>query len=104
MLAAVEVAAPGRTIRTLSNSYGLATVFDLDPVQTRQVSPVARALTGNRSAVVVRTPTGDVNHPRIPVGELVLHGAGQTLRGDLDARPEAILEVLRPAQALDDPF
>src|SRR5918995_1111049 len=53
MLSAVEVAAPGRTIRTLSNSYGLATVFGLDPVQTRQVSPVARALTGNRSAEVV---------------------------------------------------
>src|ERR687885_340549 len=93
MLAAVEVAAPGRTIRTLSNSYGLATVFDLDPVQTRQVSPVARALTGNRSAVVVRTPTGDVTDRRIPVGELVLHGAGKTLRVDVDAGAEAIMDV-----------
>ncbi|MDQ4116108.1 MAG: diol dehydratase reactivase subunit alpha, partial [Actinomycetota bacterium] len=48
MHAAVEVAAPGRTIRTLSDAYGLASVFDLDPDQTRQVSHVARALTGNR--------------------------------------------------------
>ncbi|MEU7812375.1 hypothetical protein [Pseudonocardia sp. NPDC049154] len=56
MRAAVEVAPPGRTIRTLSDSYGLASVFELDPDQTKQVSPVARALTGNRSAVVVRTP------------------------------------------------
>jgi diol dehydratase reactivase alpha subunit len=102
MLAAVEVAAPGRTIRTLSNSYGLATVFDLDPTQTRQVSPVARALTGNRSAVVVRTPTGDVTDRRIPVGELVLRGAGKTLRVDVDAGAEAIMEVVGRAQPLDD--
>ncbi|WNV75951.1 diol dehydratase reactivase subunit alpha [Geodermatophilus sp. DSM 44513] len=102
MLAAVEVAAPGRTIRTLSNSYGLATVFGLDPAQTRQVSPVARALTGNRSAVVVRTPTGDVTDRRIPVGELVLHGAGRTLRVDVDAGAEAIMDAVARVQPLDD--
>ena len=102
MLAAVEVAPPGRTIRTLSNSYGLATVFDLDPTQTRQVSPVARALTGNRSAVVVRTPTGDVTDRRIPVGELVLRGAGKTLRVDVDAGAEAIMDTLARVQPLDD--
>jgi propanediol dehydratase-reactivating factor large subunit len=102
MLAAVEVAPPGRTIRTLSNSYGLATVFGLDPAQTRQVSPVARALTGNRSAVVVRTPTGDVTDRRIPVGELVLRGAGKTLRVDVDAGAEAIMDTVARVQPLDD--
>ena len=35
-------------LEPLSNTYGIATVFDLDPDQTRQVSPVARALTGNQ--------------------------------------------------------
>jgi diol dehydratase reactivase alpha subunit len=102
MLAAVEVAAPGRTIRTLSNSYGLATVFGLDPDQTRHVSPVARALTGNRSAVVVRTPSGDVTDRRIPVGELVLRGAGKSLRVDVDAGADAIMETLARVQPLDD--
>ncbi|SNS98247.1 propanediol dehydratase reactivation factor, large subunit [Geodermatophilus pulveris] len=102
MLAAVEVAPPGRTIRTLSNSYGLATVFGLDPAQTRQVSPVARALTGNRSAVVVRTPSGDVTDRRIPVGELVLRGAGKTLRVDVDAGAEAIMDTVARVQPLDD--
>ena len=68
MLAAVEVAGPGQSIRTLSNAYGLATIFELDPDQTRVVSPVARALTGNRSAVVVRTPSGDVEDRTIPAG------------------------------------
>lgn len=102
MAAAVEVAAPGRTIRTLSDSYGLASVFGLDPDQTRQVAPVARALTGNRSAVVVRTPSGDVRDRRVPVGELVLTGAGKTLRVDVDAGAGAIMELLGRVQPLDD--
>jgi hypothetical protein len=102
MLAAVEVAAPGRTIRTLSDSYGLASVFALDPDQTRQVSPVARALTGTRSAVVVRTPAGDVTDRRIPVGELRLQGAGKTLRVDLEDGAEAIMDALGRVQPLDD--
>lgn len=102
MSAAVEVALPGRTIRTLSDSYGLATVFGLDPDQTRQVSPVARALTGNRSAVVVRTPAGDVTDRRVPVGELVLTGAGKTLRIDVGAGAEAIMDSLARVQPLDD--
>ncbi|MCE0765208.1 diol dehydratase reactivase subunit alpha [Pseudonocardia kujensis] len=102
MRAAVEVAPPGRTIRTLSDSYGLASVFELDPDQTKHVSPVARALTGNRSAVVVRTPSGDVTDRRIPVGTLTLRGAGKTLQVDVDAGAEAIMEVLGRVQPLDD--
>ena len=31
---------PGHTIRTLSNTYGLATVFGLDHEETRMVAPV----------------------------------------------------------------
>ena len=102
MRAAVEVAGPGRTIRTLSNTYGIATVFDLDPDQTRQVSPVARALTGNRSAVVVRTPAGDVTDRRIPVGVLELRGAGRTVKVDVDAGAEAIMAALARVQPLED--
>lgn len=102
MLAAVEVAPPGRTIRTLSDAYGLASVFGLDPEQTRQVSPVARALTGNRSAVVVRTPSGDVTDRRIPVGTLTLTGAGKTQRVDVDAGADEIMTVLSRVQPLDD--
>ncbi len=102
MRAAVEVAAPGRTIRTLSNTYGIATVFGLDPDETRHVSPVARALTGNRSAVVVRTPAGDVTDRRIPVGVLELRGAGRTLKVDVDAGAEAIMAALARVQPLED--
>jgi diol dehydratase reactivase alpha subunit len=102
MLAAVEVAPPGRTIRTLSDSYGLASTFDLDAEQTRQVSPVARALSGNRSAVVVRTPAGDVTDRRIPVGTLTLSGSGRSLDVGVDGGAEAIMEAIGRVAPLDD--
>ena len=60
MKAAVEVAPQGSVIRQLSNPYGIATVFDLSPEETKMIVPVSRALIGNRSAVVIKTPQGDV--------------------------------------------
>jgi len=102
MLAAVEVAPPGRTIRTLSDSYGLASTFDLDAEQTRQVSPVARALSGNRSAVVVRTPAGDVTDRRIPVGTLTLSGSGRSLDVGVDGGADAIMEAIGRVAPLTD--
>jgi diol dehydratase reactivase alpha subunit len=102
MRAAVEVAPHGRTIRTLSDSYGLASTFGLDAEQTRQVSPVARALSGNRSAVVVRTPEGDVTDRRIPVGTLTLSGSGRSLDVGVDSGAEAIMEAIGRVAPLDD--
>ena len=102
MLAAVEVAGPGQSIRTLSNAYGLATIFELDPDQTRVVSPVARALTGNRSAVVVRTPSGDVEDRTIPAGSLEFIGASK--RGLIDVSrgaAEIMAEVERVSPLQD---
>ena len=60
MVAAVEVSPPGENIKVLSNPYGLATVFNLSPEETKHVIPISRALIGNRSAVVIRTPEGEV--------------------------------------------
>ncbi|MBU8809298.1 diol dehydratase reactivase subunit alpha [Mycolicibacterium goodii] len=88
MLAAVEVAGPGQSIRTLSNAYGLATIFSLDAAATKVVSPVARALTGNRSAVVVRTPAGDVADRTIPAGSLEL--TGERRRASIDVSRGAV--------------
>ncbi|CDO09855.1 diol dehydratase reactivation protein [Mycolicibacterium cosmeticum] len=102
MTAAVEVAAPGQSIRTLSNAYGLATIFGLDPEQTRVVSPVARALTGNRSAVVVRTPSGDVADRTIPAGALTLIGARKTATVDVSrGAVEVMAEVERVSPLMD---
>jgi diol dehydratase reactivase alpha subunit len=102
MDAAVEVAEPGRTIRTLSNSYGLATAFGLDAEQTRLVAPVARALVGNRSAVVVRTPSGDITDRTIPAGTLTLHGRDKRHEIGVDAGADAVMDLLRRARPLVD--
>lgn len=102
MPAAVEVAEPGRTVRTLSNSYGIATLFELTPEQTRMVAPVARALVGNRSAVVVRTPHGDIADRRIPAGTLTLIGEHSTLSVGVDAGAEEIMATLRRVAPLSD--
>ncbi|OCB12546.1 diol dehydratase reactivase subunit alpha [Mycolicibacterium porcinum] len=102
MLAAVEVAAPGNSIRTLSNAYGLATIFDLDAAATKVISPVARALTGNRSAVVVRTPAGDVADRSIPAGSLELSGAHKRATVDVSrGAPEIMSAVERVAPLAD---
>ena len=102
MTAAVEVAAPGQSIRTLSNAYGLATIFDLDPAQTKVVSPVARALTGNRSAVVVRTPSGDVEDRAIPAGTLELIGVKKSAKVDVSrGAAEIMSEVGRVSPLVD---
>ncbi|MEV6863990.1 diol dehydratase reactivase subunit alpha [Streptosporangium subroseum] len=102
MPAAVEVAEQGRTIRTLSNSYGIATVFELDPEQTRMIAPVARALVGNRSAVVVRTPAGDITDRRIPAGTLTLIGEKARRPVEMEAGAEEIMATLQRVQPLAD--
>lgn len=102
MLAAVEVAGPGQSIRTLSNAYGLATIFGLDADQTRMVSPVARALTGNRSAVVVRTPAGDVEDRAIPAGSLELAGASRSVSVDVSRGAAEIMAAVERVGPLAD--
>lgn len=80
MLAAVEVAAPGKVIETISNPYGIATVFHLSSDETKNIIPVARALIGNRSAVVIKTPEGDVKARTIPAGHIELQSGSRTQR------------------------
>lgn len=94
MLTAVEVAEQGHTIKTLSNPYGIATVFKLTPEETKNIVPVARALIGNRSAVVIRTPAGDVQERRIPAGNITLLGEKGKITVDLDEGAERLMEEL----------
>lgn len=102
MLAAVEVAAPGNSIRTLSNAYGLATIFELDAAATKVISPVARALTGNRSAVVVRTPAGDVADRSIPAGSLELSGVNKRATIDVSRGALEIMSAVERVAPLAD--
>ena len=81
--AAIEVALPGQTIRMLSNPYGIATLLDLNAEETRTVTPIAKSLIGKRSAVVLKTPGGNVHENVLPAGEIYLNGS-QTISINLD--------------------
>ncbi|EKK2486411.1 propanediol dehydratase reactivase alpha subunit PduG [Salmonella enterica] len=102
MLAAIEVAVPGKVIETLSNPYGIAIVFNLNADETKNIVPMARALIGNRSAVVVKTPSGDVKARAIPAGNLELQAQGRTVRVDVAAGAEAIMKAVDGCGKLDN--
>lgn len=96
MLAAVEVAEVGRIIETLANPYGIATLFGLDSDETASVVPMARSLVGNRSAVVIKTPKGDVTERRIPAGALTFIGE-RTTSVDVDRGADEIMRAAASA-------
>lgn len=102
MLAAIEVAVPGKVIETLSNPYGIATVFHLNAEETKNIVPMARALIGNRSAVVVKTPSGDVKARAIPAGNIELLAQGRSVRVDVAAGAEAIMKAVDGCGKLDN--
>ncbi|QLP06474.1 propanediol dehydratase reactivase alpha subunit PduG [Klebsiella grimontii] len=102
ILAAIEVAVPGKVIETLSNPYGIATVFNLNAEETKNIVPMARALIGNRSAVVVKTPSGDVKARAIPAGNLALLAQGRSVRVDVAAGAEAIMKAVDGCGRLDN--
>ncbi|SDG76320.1 diol dehydratase reactivase alpha subunit [Aneurinibacillus thermoaerophilus] len=100
--AAVEVALPGHVIRTLSNPYGLATVFGLTPEETKRIAPIARALVGNRSAVVIRTPQGEVIERKVEAGRITFHGQRNKVEVSINDGADIIMQGMeRAGQLLD---
>lgn len=102
MRSAVEVAGVGGVVEVLSNPYGIATLFGLSSDETRQVVPIARALIGNRSAVVIKTPSGDVKERKIPAGTIELQGANRTLKVDVDDGAERIMKAVESMSSVED--
>ena len=84
-LAAIEVALPGTGIRMLSNPYGIATLLGLDAEETKSVTPIAKSLVGKRSAVVIKTPHGNIKENILPAGEITFHGSRE-LSVDIDGQ------------------
>ena len=72
--AAIEVAPLGQSVRMLSNPYGIATLLNLSPSETKMVTPIAKSLIGKRSAVVLKTPGGNVKEQVLPAGSLYFQG------------------------------
>ncbi|WP_462410557.1 diol dehydratase reactivase subunit alpha [Neobacillus sp. Marseille-QA0830] len=101
MKAAIEVAPPGGVVEVLSNPYGIATVFDLSADETKMIVPIARALIGNRSAVVIKTPKGDVQARSIPAGKIHVIGKKKATV-DVDEGAEKMMEVLTASAPIED--
>ena len=102
MRAAVEVASAGGVVEVLSNPYGIATLFGLTSEETKQVVPIARALIGNRSAVVIKTPAGDVKERKIPAGSIEIVSARRTLKVNVDAGAEKIMDAVNAIPEIED--
>ncbi|MFB4165530.1 diol dehydratase reactivase subunit alpha [Alteribacillus sp. JSM 102045] len=101
-IAAVEVAQPGYSVRSLSNPYSLATVFQLSAEETTKISPIAKAVVGNRSAVVIRTPAGEVVDRKIKAGKLILIGPRQSVEADVTDGASTIMEKYEQLEDLVD--
>lgn len=102
MNAAIEVAPPGGVVEVLSNPYGIATVFGLSAEETKMIVPIARAIIGNRSAVVIKTPAGDVKARSIPAGKIQIIGARKKGSVDVDEGANRIMEVLTSVAPVQD--
>lgn len=100
-IAAIEVALPGQSIRMLSNPYGIATLLGLDAEETRSVTPIAKSLIGNRSAVVIKTPHGNVKENVIPAGSITFE-ATDTKTVNIDDGADKIMETLASAGSVRD--
>ena len=102
MICAVEVAQVGGVVEILSNPYGIATLFKLTPDETKQVVPIARALIGNRSAVVIKTPEGDVKERRIPAGSIEIIGAKKKVIVGVDEGAAKMMEAVNSVDVIED--
>lgn len=94
MLTAIEVAEKGKVISMLSNPYGIATLFSLTSEETKMIVPISKALIGNRSAVVIKTPKGDVKCRVIPAGTIYIGGLTKKREVPVDKGANLIMESL----------
>ncbi|MBQ9737822.1 MAG: diol dehydratase reactivase subunit alpha, partial [Clostridia bacterium] len=101
VMAAIEVAVPGQTIRMLSNPYGIATLLGLNAEETRMITPIAKSLIGKRSAVVLKTAGGNVQENVLPAGDIYLK-AEYGGNVNIDEGAEKIMEAVKNAGTIQD--
>lgn len=102
MLCAIEVAEAGTVIKTLSNPYGIATLFKLSPEDTKRIVPISRALIGNRSAVVIKTPKGDIKERSIRAGSLFITNGIKELSVDVKYGAKSIMDAVNSLDNIKD--
>lgn len=99
---AIEVAPVGSVVSMLSNPYGIATLFDLSSEETKRVVPIARSLIGTRSAVVIKTPEGDVKERSIKAGTIEIVGSKKEVSVDVDEGADKIMEAVSAVMDIED--
>ena len=95
------MALEGQSVRMLSNPYGIATLLGLDAEQTKSITPIAKSLVGKRSAVVIKTPSGNVKENVLPAGEIYVK-AEKNATINLDEGAEKIMEAVAMAGDIED--
>lgn len=102
VMCAIEVASLGNTIKMLSNPFGIASIFNLTPEETKFVVPIAKSLIGNRSAVVIRTPSGEVKESIISAGTLTIFGQKNVVKVNVDSGADEIMRAVNEAGLIYD--
>jgi diol dehydratase reactivase alpha subunit len=80
----------------LSNPYGIAILLGLDAAETRSITPIAKSLIGKRSAVVIKTPHGNVRENVLAAGSITFDAAVPATV-NIDEGAERIMQVLSNA-------
>lgn len=99
---AIEVAKPGQCVSTISNPFGLATIFKLDAIETRAITPTAKTLSGKRSAVVLRTPQGNVSEQKVAPGKIEFIGIHKKEVVDVDMGGQQIMDAQKSVGKIKD--
>ena len=84
-----------------SNPYGIATLLGLNAEETRTITPIAKSLIGKRSAVVLKTPGGNVHENVLPAGEIYFYG-DKNVTISLDEGADKIMEAASEAGDIRD--
>ncbi len=102
MQCAVEVAPKGHSIKLLSDPYGLATIFNLSAEETDHCRYVAKALIGNKSAVVIKTPESDIKTRVIPSGSINIIGERFSKKVPVDSGASHIMSAVQTVKQIKD--
>lgn len=65
------------------------------------VTPIAKSLIGKRSAVVIKTPHGNVKENILPAGDIYIEGT-TSLTVNIDAGADTIMDTLSRAGEIRD--
>ena len=102
LVCAIEVAPIGSVVSTLSNPYGIATLFGLNSKETKRVVPIARSLIGTRSGVVIKTSQGDVQERSVKAGTITFIGAKKSVTVDVDEGAGKIMDAIALIPEIED--